>query len=295
MTELGYHPNANARALASNRANVIGLMVGLTDDVQIAATIPYIDEITLAAREHKYDLVLTTGEPGPDDIERLTRRSIVDALVMMDVIPDDPRLSVVRSSSAPIALLGTPNDLEGLYCFDLDARWSARMAMEALLADGCKRFILAGEPAATETTLVATAIFERECLRIAGDHPVLVEPFDNNGGFEQAVSALEAARGKNVGIVARTPRSVNLVVQACLATGMTPGLDVMMVGQCTDEYAISTRIPVSNVDPVPRLISRLAMNTLFALLDSYGDCDSNPGLTLVEGHYTPRATTKISV
>ncbi len=26
MTELGYHPNANARALASNRANVIGLI-----------------------------------------------------------------------------------------------------------------------------------------------------------------------------------------------------------------------------------------------------------------------------
>ena len=26
MRELGYHPNANARALASNRANVIGLI-----------------------------------------------------------------------------------------------------------------------------------------------------------------------------------------------------------------------------------------------------------------------------
>ena len=26
MTELGYHPTANARALASNRANVIGLI-----------------------------------------------------------------------------------------------------------------------------------------------------------------------------------------------------------------------------------------------------------------------------
>src|ERR1700751_6419506 len=63
---LTYQPNAGARALASQRTRVIGLMVvpvhgpGL-DGVPDAGALPFIETIASSAREHDHDVLLVTG------------------------------------------------------------------------------------------------------------------------------------------------------------------------------------------------------------------------------------------
>ena len=58
--ELGFHPNAGARALASSRTNVLALVVPLRTDLNLPVIMQFVSSIVTTAREHDYDVLLLT-------------------------------------------------------------------------------------------------------------------------------------------------------------------------------------------------------------------------------------------
>ena len=127
IRQLGYHPNAGARALASSRTNIIALMVPLRTDMYVPVMMEIAIAVATTARTHGYDVLLLTGEEGPAAVRRIAGSSLADAMILMDVELHDERLPLLRESGRTAVLIGLPADTAGLTCVDLD--FEARRAL----------------------------------------------------------------------------------------------------------------------------------------------------------------------
>src|SRR5690606_24826031 len=61
---------------------------------------------------------------------------LVDAILVLDVAPDDERVALSRAVGTPTIFIGVPNDHEGLVCVDLDFESAAAIAIDRLAAAG---------------------------------------------------------------------------------------------------------------------------------------------------------------
>ncbi|MEU4249977.1 LacI family DNA-binding transcriptional regulator [Amycolatopsis sp. NPDC026612] len=120
VSELGYHPNAGARALAGRRSHIIALVVPLRADVYVPIMMEIAISVTVSARQHGYDVLLITNDEGPEGVRRVAASGLADGVILMDVELEDERIPALRANSTPAALIGLPDDPRGLSCVDHD-------------------------------------------------------------------------------------------------------------------------------------------------------------------------------
>lgn len=148
IQQLGYHPNAGARALASSRSNIIALMVPLRTDMYVPVMMEIAIAVATTARTHGYDVLLLTGEEGPAAVRRIAGSSLADAMILMDVELHDERLPLLRESGRAAVLIGLPADTTGLTCVDLDFEATGALCVEHLTGLGHREIAVIGEAAA---------------------------------------------------------------------------------------------------------------------------------------------------
>jgi DNA-binding LacI/PurR family transcriptional regulator len=272
MEQLTYQPNAGARALASQRTQVIGLVVRFRPGADTTGLLPFIETIAGCARAEDHDVLLVTADEGSAGLTRLAGRALCDAIVMMDIEAEDPRIPVAATLRVPVILIGVPNDSAGLHCVDVDFAEAGRLAVGELAAAGHDRIVVIGhapEVVARDINFVrrfqrgATAAAEGRGMALEVVSPV--QP--DRAGAEAAVDRALALGGDRPGIVVPNSQAVQLVVQALLDRGRVPGRDLSLVGLCTDAVAEACAPAVTNVSLEPRDVSRRAMEILFRLLD----------------------------
>lgn len=145
---LGYHPHAGARALASHKTNVLALIAPLRGDVVVPVIMQFATAVVTAARSHDHDVLLLTQDEGPEGIARVVSSAMVDALIVMDIEEDDPRVPILAQQRVPSVLMGLPTQPLGLSCVDLDFTGAARLAVDHLAAYGHTSIALVGQPRA---------------------------------------------------------------------------------------------------------------------------------------------------
>lgn len=295
IDELTYQPNAGARALASSRTSVIGLVLRFTDTTDLAGLLPFIETITSAAREHDYDVVLVTDDEGPRGLARLAGRRICDAIVLMDIRAADERLESAAALPVPVVLIGVPDSTHGLDAVDFDAAAAGGLAVEELAGSGHDHITLLGEP--PEIVNLGFRFVDdfeqgaRRAARAVGVRFDLIRPPHAGWtGIAAVADQLLAGRGDLLGLIARTPQSIGWIIQLAALRGLTLGTDMSLIGLCTDATAQSFSVAVTNVSPEPRDVSRLAIATLFERL---GGKPSTGAVHLVEPRLTRRATTAL--
>src|SRR5258708_4313688 len=133
---LGYHPHAGARALASNRAKVIALVVPLRTGVHVPVVMQFVLSVVTEARAHDHDVLLLTQDEGEKGLRRVAAGAAVDGLVVMDVELRDARLPVLRSLNRPSVLIGFPEDAAGLTGVDLAFAAAASATFQPLPPPG---------------------------------------------------------------------------------------------------------------------------------------------------------------
>lgn len=146
IASLGFIVNAGARALATAQTMVIGLLTQFHADEFAPAMFEYILPVSDTAREFGYDILLVTELDSVAALRRVTSSGMVDGVVLLDVVHEDPRLETLREAAQPSALVGLPRDTEGLDVFDLDFGESARLLVDHLHARGHREIIVISPP-----------------------------------------------------------------------------------------------------------------------------------------------------
>jgi len=140
IQEHRYTPRAAARSLASNRTNVVGLLIPRS-----AATIfsdPFfphvIQGITETCSNRGYFLLLSmvTAEREQDFYERVLRGHHVDGLIMMSSDIDDPILPLLLRDESPLVLVGRHPYLPDVSSADVENRDGAVQAVQHLIELG---------------------------------------------------------------------------------------------------------------------------------------------------------------
>jgi DNA-binding LacI/PurR family transcriptional regulator len=296
IKELTYEPNQGARALASQRTNVVGLVVPFSSGADTGGLLPFIETIASSARERDYEVLLVTADEGSAGLRRLAGRSLCDAIVLMDIHGrGDDRIPVAASLPVPVVLVGVPEDPMGLHCVDLDYPLAARLAVDELAATGHERLAFISHPSEMiDRDLNFVRRFMDAALAAADRHGLPYEAIapvePGRAAANEAVDQALANRGSDrLGLVIPNSRAVQPVLHVLSARGIVPGRDVSVIGVCTDRAAEEIEPPVTNVSPEPRGTSRRAMRTLFWLLDPT-PAGPPPAIDLLEPRLTRRST-----
>lgn len=195
MRELGYVPDAHARAMISNRSYIIGLLTETTETTQGAELFPILRAIRATAKEHGYDLILMSSTCTTEDLadmRRLGKGNLVDAFIMLDIRHHDGRLKSAMKLGLPIVPYGDPE-----FPF--------------------------------------INIFDRESVICAERHGIQLERFEAKDtrwqSFEPLTGKFPEWKGNGVCIYTRSPRTLAWIEQMMLLTGVAPGKDIGLIGE----------------------------------------------------------------
>jgi DNA-binding LacI/PurR family transcriptional regulator len=270
VAELGYRPHAGARALASARSEVIGLMIPLRSGIDVPVIMQFAGGVVTRAREHAHDVLLLTQ----DDLvglERATDGSMVDALVVMDVEADDARIPILTRSRQPSVLIGLPRNASGLSCVDLDFEAAGRAAAVELAALGHREVALLGAPpeVVERHTSYADRVM-RGFRDAAADHGLAAHllpcPATPAGAYRVVDSLLTESPGIS-GLFVHNERALPHVLSRLREHGRSVPDDVGVIALCPEDVALAQQVPMTAIDLPAATLGGLAVDMVMARLD----------------------------
>ncbi|MEW9529961.1 LacI family DNA-binding transcriptional regulator [Microbispora sp. NPDC049125] len=292
VRSLGYHPNAGARALASKRAKVIGLVLPLRAGLNLPVLMQFATSVVTTARQYDHDVLLMTADEGPDGLRRVAASALVDGLLLMDVEIHDPRVPLLRELAEPSVLIGFPADPEGLTCVDLDFAHAGKLCADHLADLGHRRIALLGAPRVVyergtgfaERTLAGFLEAARSRGIDANARPC-EESFDEV--YETVKLLLDECPGLS-GIVVHNEAAVGHVLGALRILGRRVPEDVSVMAICPDDIAERASPALTSVLIPAEDVGHQAVRLLMAKLES----QAVPQSTLLEPRLTIRESTR---
>src|SRR4051794_14297981 len=232
IDELGYHPHAGARALATRRSSVLALMHPLRPELRLPMQM--VLSVVTSARGHEHDVLLLTGAEGPEGMRRVARSALVDGFVLMDVELHDERVGVLRELGLPGVLIGVPSETDGVTCVDLDFDTAAAMCVEHLASLGHQEVVLVGE--AAEVYRRGSGFANRSLAgftRRAAELGLAASHHTCDGSPEQVVAPL-AAHPRATAFVVHNQTALRPLMDALRSRGRNVPRDVSVVAWAPD-------------------------------------------------------------
>lgn len=298
---LGYRPHAGARALASSRTDILALMMPLRTGLYVPVMMEIAMAVTTTARSHGYDVLLLTGEEGPEAVRRVEGSAIADAMIVMDVELDDPRLPCLLAAERPAVLIGLPaatadaagdaTDSAGLDCVDLDFEAAGARCVQHLAGLGHTRIAVLGEPPAVYARGTGYAARTLTGLRAAADAygvGLLHRPVDGTyAAVSAAVTRVFEERPGTTALVVQNEAAVEPLLAVLRHQGRAVPEDVSVVAICPDQVAVHASVPLTAVSVPAQEMGRLAVERLVARLGG----EPARGTELIVPRLTERAST----
>jgi len=141
MEELGYHPHALARGLASKRSRILSLLFPATERGLGFTELEFVTSAADAARENGYNLVLWSSEMhDPNELRQFIQQGLVDGVIVMEVRMNDERINLLRETGFPFSMIGRCADTSGIGFVDVDFERTIQEAVNYLAGLGHKQF-----------------------------------------------------------------------------------------------------------------------------------------------------------
>lgn len=272
VRQLGYTPNAGARALATSQTMVIGLLAQFLEDEFAPAMLQYMLGVSDTARELGYDILLATDSDGARALRRITDSRMVDGVVLLNVAQDDVRLPILRAAPQPGALVGLPGDCSGLDVFDLDFEEAGRMMVDHMHSLGHRELILVSQPehvverGGAYVWRLQDAALAQARLRGIQLHAVFGQSRQPEVGttLHQLLDAYPSATGlllNNEAAAAALPSVLH-------SRGLTTPGDLSVIGRYSDEFARTFSLPFSSIESAPDRLGRMAVRQLVRRIES---------------------------
>ncbi|MCL6570663.1 MAG: LacI family DNA-binding transcriptional regulator [Bacillus sp. (in: Bacteria)] len=142
MEQLGYHPNLNARNLASKSTQTIGLVMPSSGDVVFQNPFfpTVLQGISEGVHEKEYALHMTTGKSEKqilDAVIRMVQGKSVDGVILLNSKVEDKVITYLKERDFPFILIGKPyKDVEEITHVDNDNFRAMKEATEYLIQHG---------------------------------------------------------------------------------------------------------------------------------------------------------------
>ena len=291
IRELGYRPHAGARALASNRSNVLALVAPLRHGIHVPVVMQFAVSVVITARRFDHDVLLLTQEEGEEGLRRVADSSLADALVVMDVELHDARIPLLRSLERPSVLIGLPADTAGLTCIDLDFAAAGAACVDHLVGLGHASVALIGSPPevyARETGFAHRT--EEGFTAAAGRHGIAatVHPCEPTAvAARELVDQLLREQPDVTAVIVHNEPIVEAVVDAFERAGRAVPADVSVVAICPDDLAERAAVPLTSVAIPAAEVGERAVELLMSKLDGH----EVPAVTLLPPRLTSRSST----
>ncbi|WP_393062647.1 LacI family DNA-binding transcriptional regulator [Streptomyces sp. LN549] len=274
IQQLGYHPNAGARALASSRSNIIALMVPLRTDMYVPVMMEIAIAVATTARTHGYDVLLLTGEEGPAAVRRIAGSSLADAMILMDVELHDERLPLLRDTDRAAVLIGLPADTDGLTCVDLDFEATGALCVDHLAGLGHREVAVIGEAAAVYERHTGFAERTVDGIRAKAQETgvrVLHRPCE--GGYPamaQTLSRIFDERPGTTGFIVQNESAVEPLLNLLRQQGRAVPEDVSVVAICPEQVASQASVRLTSVAIPAQEMGRRSVEQVVAKLSGRG-------------------------
>jgi DNA-binding LacI/PurR family transcriptional regulator len=287
---LGYHPHAGARSLASNRSNVIALVLPLRSGMHLPVLWQFASSVVTTARRYRHDVLLVTADEGPAGLRRIAASAMVDGLILMDVEMRDSRAPLLRELDRPSVLIGFPAEPGGLTCVDLDFLRAGTACVEHLAELGHREIALLGAPRAVYERGTGyahrTMAGFREAADHRGMHAIVVPCEENFEAVQRQVARLFDERPWLTGLVVHNEAAVTHVLAVVQSLGRSVPTDVSVVAICPDEVAERATPPLDSVLIPAEEVGSRAVELLMHKIED----EDVPEATLL----APRLTTRAS-
>ncbi len=147
IEETGFHPNAAARTLASQRSFTIGLV--LPKGVGAFFSDPYFPILTQGiaqgCNQNDFTLglfILDSSEDEDRTFPRISRKGLLDGILVQAGSNGDGLIERLVRADIPCVILGRPMNPVDVNYIDVENRKSSRLAVDHLLSLGKKRIAI---------------------------------------------------------------------------------------------------------------------------------------------------------
>ncbi|HET9140072.1 LacI family DNA-binding transcriptional regulator [Actinophytocola sp.] len=291
---LGYQPHAGARALASNRSNVLALFIPLHAGIHVPVIMQFVVSVVTTARQFDHDVLLLTQDEGVKGLERVANTSLVDGLIVMDIELQDPRLPVLRSLRRPSVLIGVPDDPDDFHCIDLDFTAAGAKCLDHLADLGHRRVALIGSPPEVYKRETGYATRLSAGFKVAASRrkvAATVHPCgSSNLDASLVASEVFEDHPDTTALVVHNEDAVDGLMRWLGRNGRRVPEDVSIVAICPDEIAHRVNPPLTSVAIPAEEIGEEAVRTVMAMVEG-GVMDELGGSTTLIG---PRLTVRDS-
>ena len=121
IDELGYRPNATARALREGRTRTIGLVIPPARGRLTFMQLDFVAGVMDAAARADLDVLLSpSGGDHDRSFERIATGRRVDGVILMEIRLDDPRVTRLQRLNLPFVAIGRTARPDGMSWIDVD-------------------------------------------------------------------------------------------------------------------------------------------------------------------------------
>ena len=285
VRELDYRPNAGARMLAGRRTNIFALTEPFRADTYAPAHMAFVLATSIAARRYDYDVLLLTEEEASAGMRRVATSGLCDAILVLDVAPDDERVDLARQLDIPSVFVGVPNDDDGLVCVDLDFEAAAGLAVDRVADVGHRSIGLVGHPPSaylrSNFPPRVRAGFERRA-RERGLDPAVELPEAGTGRSVRAAVGALLDRGVTALVLHCDDGAHQAVLDELAARDLVIPTDVAVISVGSTFDTTTMHPPLDVVPLVPQASCDRAVDLAMQLLSETAPA---PGVYLIAPEY----------
>jgi DNA-binding LacI/PurR family transcriptional regulator len=256
MEQLGYHPNFNARNLASQSTKVLGLVMPSSKDVGFQNPFfpTVLQGISEGAQEKNYALQMSTGKTEQEVLNaviQMVQGKRVDGVILLYSNVDDQVITYLKEQRFPFVLIGKPYiDMEEITHVDNDNVRAAKEATEYLISYGHEKIgFIGGSPELMVTVDRVTGYkqaLQNAGLTIRNDYTIH-EEFLREGG-QGAVRELMALEHPPTALVVADDFMTLGVLNTLDELGISVPEDISIVSFNNVLLAELARPPLTSVD-----------------------------------------------
>ena len=269
IEELGYHPNAVARGLASKKTTTIGVVMPDVTDMYYAELARGIDDV---ANMYHYDVLLTNTDEDPVRetmaVNNLSSKQ-VDGIIFMGNELDHEVLNTIAAADAPVVLAGSVDSEGKLPSVNINYVNAIQEATETVINHGHRRVALVTGPMSHAINRLHRLVGYQAGLEAAGiefDEGLLFTAHqDYAAGMQIAEKVLQA--GANA-VIAYDDEVALGIMNYVQEHGQRVPEDFEIITSNDTKFAIVTRPELTSIGQPKYDIGAVAMRMLTKLMNN---------------------------